>query len=169
MKLLSRVYEVLFAKGPSYIGPLLGAITFVLLNILPWIRARYGAITVIEHYSNFGTTFTWINLMAKFGMADAAAAFTIALTALIFALLLALLNRTLTSGLLFITSGLLLIYTFNIIIVSFYFEDLISEWTMYGFLSPYSMGPAPYAIIIIGFLFIFVHYYFKRKEPKQVT
>jgi hypothetical protein len=125
----------------------------------------------MEHYADFGNTFRWIDIMVRWELPNAAVALAIALISLVFAFFCAFMNRPVISGLLFITSGLLLIYMFNVASASSYFELLMWEWNPggIGFAPPYSIGPSPYAIIFMGILFLFGQYYFKRKEPKAVT
>jgi hypothetical protein len=170
MGIAGRVRKILLAKGSSYISPILGLAMFIVFAVFPWIMASPGAITLMEHYVEFGKTSGWPDLMIRHGQVDAALAFSTALILLPFAFLFAFRNRPVASGLLSITSGLLLIYMFKVTETTITLHSLIREWReMIGFFPPYNIGPSPYAIIFMGFLFIFGHYYSKRNEPKEAA
>jgi hypothetical protein len=171
MGIVDRVRKILWAEGYSYFSPLLGLIMFVLFAILPWIMCDPGAITLIEHYVEFGKTFGWVDLMIRLGQPDAALAFSVALILVPLAFFGAFTNKPIISGLLFITSGLLLIYMYNVT------EPTGTLWSLvvtiwagpYGPGSPENLGPYAYAIVLLGILFLFGHYYSKRREPKEAA
>jgi hypothetical protein len=125
----------------------------------------------MEHYVEFGKTFGWVDLMVRLGQADAALAFSAALMLLPFAFWWAFRNRPLISGLLYIISGLLLIYMFNVTKPTGTLHSLIrTRWAgMYGFAPPFNIGPSAYVIIFMGILFLFGQYYFKGRKPKEAV
>jgi hypothetical protein len=153
------VRSVLFAKGYSYFGPLLGLITFVLVAILPWMRSEDGAITLIEHYVEIGKTGRVLELMWIYGHPDAAAAFLTVLIMIPLAFCWAFWSRPVISGLLFILSGLLLIYTF-IVIEHGGISSILSPLQQLGRHFEISIGT--YAIILIGILFLLLHFHYSK-------
>jgi len=166
METLNRIRKVLWAEGSSYISPILGLITFIVFCVAPWIIGTRGAMTLVQHYFDFGRTWESLGLMIRLGQPDAAIAFSIALILLPFAFWWAFRNRPAISGLLYMVSGLLLIYMYEVTAASITLDYVGVIWGgSYSFFSPYRLGISVYAIILMGILLTFTHYYFKRKEP----
>jgi hypothetical protein len=108
--------------------------------------------------------------MVRHGQVDAALSFLMALILLPFAFWWAFRNKPVISGLLYITSGLLLIYMFEVTAASITLDYIGYIWGEgYSFFPPYNIGIGTHAIIFMGILFIFGHYYFKRREPNEAA
>jgi len=160
--------EVLWAGGSGDKELLVGLVMVIVLWLFPWITATGWSITLFDHYVSYGKTWKCLNLMVRLGQPDAAAGFLIALIVLPLAMFLVFMNKPVISGMLFITSGALLIYVFRALQATDLLFYLIREWSgVFYFSPPYHIGISTYATIVAGCLLFLSHIHHRRSMQKM--
>ena len=160
MGLFGRFWSLLWSEGYGQVEQILGLLLFVDMALFPWIVGWNGSMTLLYLYLQLDKTIYTLNIMLCDGLVHAVVALITVLIILPFAVILALLNAPVLSGILSITSGTLLILTYK---VKAYALEILM---LYGWAigEPYSLSIGTYGLIVIGVLLLISYWHHRKTE-----